>query len=80
MVVEALRGSDRPDPCLPFRWGDASGRRIRMEPAYSKGLVLRGRALPRWGGNLWRGGRPEAAAARTDTKNGEAARAREHGP
>lgn len=80
MAAEALRGSDRPDSSLPFRWGDASGRRIRVEPAYSKEPALRGWALPRWGGNLWRGGRPEAAAARSETANGEAAGARGHGP
>ena len=66
MAAEALRGADRPDPGLPFGWGAASGRRLRVERAYFKEPALRGGALPRWGGNLRRGGCPEAAAARTD--------------
>ena len=66
MAAEALRGADRPDPGLPFGWGAASGRRLRVERACFKEPALRGGALARWGGNLRRGGRPEAAAARTD--------------
>ena len=49
MAAEALRGSDRPDSRLPFRWGDASGRRIRVEPAYFKEPALRGRVEARVG-------------------------------